>query len=191
LKSSYGKQGLILDSETENTINLLCMYINKEPEFEKNNNFSLNKGIWLCGNFGTGKTQMMKAYQKICLNVGFLSCTDMNMKFIKVDAYNGKVERFEGIKKFANKRDKMEKIFDDLGEEETTVMDYGNKICIMAHIISERYKGLKDGCITHITTNLTRTQICDIYGGRIESRMNEMFNVITLGSKMDSKDYRK
>jgi len=70
-------------------------------------------------------------------------------------------------------------------------MDYGNKVCVMAHIISERYKGLKTGCITHITTNLTRSQISEIYGGRIESRINEMFNIINLGSKIDSVDYRK
>ena len=190
LKSSHGKKGLVIDAETERVIELLCMYINREQEFEEQG-YSFHKGIWLCGNFGTGKTQMMRAYQKVCNDVGFLSCVDMNMRFTKVDEFTNKVQRFEGIKAFASKFDEKEKIFDDLGEEETTVMDFGNKICVMAHIISERYKGLKDGCVTHITTNLTRKQINDVYGGRIESRMNEMFNVITLGSKIDSVDYRK
>jgi len=187
---SHGKQGLIMDSETENAINVICMYINKEVELE-DLGYSLHKGLWLCGNFGTGKTQMILAYREMIKDCGFVSCNDMNMRFIKVDEFNGKVQRFEGIKHFANQRDMKEKIFDDLGEEETTVMDYGNKICVMAHIISERYKGLKDGCITHVTTNLSRSQISEIYGGRIESRMNEMFNVITIGSKIDSIDYRK
>lgn len=190
LENSYGKQGLIMDSETEKAIELICMYINKEYEFEEQG-YSLHKGIWLCGNFGTGKTQMMKAYQSIVNDVGFLSCVDMNMRFIKVDEFTNKVQKFVGIKAFANKFDEKEKIFDDLGEEETTVMDFGNKVCVMAHIISERYKGIKQGCVTHVTTNLTRSQISDVYGGRIESRMNEMFNIITLGSKVDSIDYRK
>jgi len=169
---------------------LICQYINREVEFEEQG-YSFNKGIWLCGNFGTGKTQMMLAYRELGQNVGFQSCNDMNLRFIKKDAFNHQVQRYEGIKAFADKKDRKEKIFDDLGEEETTVMDYGNKVCIMAYIISERYKGLKDGCITHITTNMTRSQINDTYGGRIESRMNSMFNIITLGSKIDSKDYRK
>lgn len=190
LKNSHGKQGLIIDKETEKVIELICQYINREVEFEEQG-YSFHKGLWLCGNFGTGKTQMMLAYRDLKKDIGFQSCNDMNMRFIKKDEFNSQVQRFEGIKTFADKFDTKERIFDDLGEEETTVMDYGNKICIMAHIISERYKGLKDGCITHITTNLTRSQINDIYGGRIESRMNEMFNVITLGSKIDSVDYRR
>jgi DNA replication protein DnaC len=190
LKSSHGKKGLIMDSETENAINVICMYINKETELEKLG-YSFHKGLWLCGNFGTGKTQMILAYMQMVQNCSFVSCNDMNMNFIRVDKFTNQVQRFEGIKNFANQRDTKEKIFDDLGEEETTVMDYGNKICIMAHIISERYKGLRDGCITHVTTNLTRAQVLEVYGGRIESRMNEMFNVITIGSKIDSKDYRK
>jgi len=166
------------------------MYINKEIEFEEMG-YSFNKGLWICGNFGTGKTQMILTYKSMIKNCGFISCNDMNMRFLKVDEYNGKVQRFNGIKGFTNITDKREKIFDDLGEEETTIMDYGNKFCVMAHVLGERYKGLRDGVITHITTNLTKNQITEIYGGRIESRVNEMFNVIKLGSKIDSRDYRK
>jgi DNA replication protein DnaC len=194
LKNSHGKMGLILDKETENAIELICQYYNREPKFEENG-YSFHKGLWIAGNFGTGKTQMMLAYRDLKKvkneNVGFQSCVDMNMRFVKKDEFNNQIARFDGIKAFANKLDTTERIFDDLGEEETTVLDYGNKVCIMAHIVSERYKGLKTGCITHITTNLTTKQISDIYGGRIESRINEMFNIIKLGSKIDSVDYRK
>lgn len=138
---------------------------------------------------------MMLAYQELRKYKGervvFATCSEMNQKFLKHDEFNNQIARFTGIKHFANKYDKMERIFDDLGEEETTVIDYGNKICIMAHILSERYKGMHNGCITHITTNLTRSQISEVYGGRIESRINEMFNIINLGSSIDAKDYRK
>lgn len=194
MENSHGSQGLILDPETEKAIDLICAYYNRESSFEKNG-YSFHKGLWLAGNFGTGKTQMMLAYRdlnKIKNNtIGFQSCVDMNMRFLKKDDFNNQIARFDGIKSFANKFDKQERIFDDLGEEETTVMDYGNKVCIMAHIVSERYKGLKSGVITHITTNLTRSQISNIYGGRIESRINEMFNIINLGSSINSTDYRK
>jgi len=194
LKNSHGKKGLILDNETEKAIELICQYFNREPEFEENG-YSFYKGLWLAGNFGTGKTQMLQAYRDLKKikneTVGFQSCVDMNMKFVKKDEFTNQIARFDGIKVFANKFDTTERIFDDLGEEETTVLDFGNKVCIMAHIVSERYKGLKTGCITHITTNLTRGEISNIYGGRIESRINEMFNIINLGSSIDSVDYRK
>lgn len=147
------------------------------------------------GNFGSGKTQLMETYREMMkkagINVGLQSCNDMNMRFLKKDEFTNKIASYDGIKIFTNKFDETERIFDDLGEEETTIMEYGNKICIMAHIISERYKGVKNGCITHITTNLSKRQISDVYGGRIESRINEMFNLIILGGKSDSKDYRK
>jgi DNA replication protein DnaC len=193
-KNSDGKRGLVMDQETEKAIELICQYYNREPEFEKDG-YSFSKGLWLMGNFGSGKTQMLKAYRDLHkikgVTVGFQSCVDMNMRFLKKDEFTNQIARFDGIKTFSNKFDTVERIFDDLGEEETTVLDYGNKVCVMAHIISERYKGLKSGCITHVSTNLTRKQISDTYGGRIESRINEMFNLINLGSKIDSPDYRK
>jgi len=194
LENSKGKRGLILDTETENVIELICQYFNRESKFE-DAGYSFDKGLWLAGNFGTGKTQMLMAYKDLKKfnneTVGYQSCVDMNVKFIKKDEFTNQTQRFDGIKTFSNKFDTVERIFDDLGEEETTVMDFGNKVCIMAHIISERYKGLKNGCVTHITTNLTRKQITEIYGGRIESRINEMFNVIYLGKDINSTDYRK
>jgi len=191
LENSHGKKGLVLDPEIENVIDLICMYYNKEIEFE-NKGYSLNKGIWLCGNFGTGKTLIMLAYKELVkTNVGFKSCVEMNGAFLKKDEFTNQRAGFDGIKAFTNKEDKVQRIFDDLGEEETTLNDYGNKICVMAHILSERYKSFKSGCITHITTNLTKKEISEVYGGRIESRVMEMFNIITLGSKITSTDYRK
>jgi DNA replication protein DnaC len=196
LFNSDGKRGLQLDSETERAIELICQYLNKEESFLKNDGFALSKGLWICGNFGSGKTQLLKAYKSVAMqmfnqNVGIQSCADMNARYLKRNDMTRQLALFDGIKTFSNKFDTQERIFDDLGEEETYVMDYGNKVCLMAHILSERYKGLKSGAITHITTNLSMKQVAEIYGGRIESRISEMFNVIKLGSRADSKDYRK
>ena len=195
LSSSNGLRGLILDKESEFVIEKVCQYLNNEKDFESEEGFSLKKGLMIAGNFGSGKTQLMKTYKDVKsmlkMKVGFQSCVDMNMRFLKKDEFTNKTERFDGIKTFSNKFDSQERIFDDLGEEETTVLDYGNRVCVMAHILSERYKGLKEGCITHVTTNLTKEQIGKVYGGRIESRMFEMFNILNLGSTAESVDYRK
>lgn len=194
LSKSFGKTGFQFDKENEIVVELLCQYINKEIAFEKDGR-SLNKGIWLYGNFGSGKTLMMEAFlvmKKKCGDpIGIQTCNDINMRFTEVDKFTGKAQKFEAVKVFANKHDKVERIFDDLGEEEITLNDYGNKICLMAYILGERYKGFGNGVVTHITTNLTKEEVANDYGGRIESRTMEMFNFIKLGSSVDSIDYRK
>lgn len=193
--NSDGREILQLNPELNKAIESTAQYLNREPEFEKGE-FRFTKGLWICGNFGSGKTILLKAYKDVAkrlynIEVGLQTCSDMNARYLKRNEMTRQLALFDGIKTFANKFDSQERIFDDLGEEETHVMDYGNKVCLMAHILSERYKGIRSGAITHITTNLTMDEVKQTYGGRIESRISEMFNVIKLGSKADSKDYRK
>lgn len=194
LEASHGKRKFMMDPETKEAIELVCQYANREPEYE-NSGRDLNKGLWICGNFGSGKTQLIKAYRELKVamgtKVGIQTCGSMNERFLKRDEMNRDPARYEGIKIFVNPTDKVERIFDDLGEEETTVVDFGNRISIMAHILNERYKWKQNGVITHITTNLTMDQVQDRYGGRIESRIAEVFNIMKLGSKSTSPDYRK
>jgi DNA replication protein DnaC len=114
----------------------------------------------------------------------------MNEAFLKMDVYLNRIAGEDGITTFKNRQDTIERIFDDLGEEETTVSNYANKYCVMGTILSERYKGFPD-TRTHITTNLTGKQVENLYGGRINSRMYEMFNFIKLGGSSDSIDHRK
>ena len=191
MEESHGKRKLILDPETKNAIELICQYANQEPEYEKDGR-DLNKGLWICGNFGSGKTQLIKAYRELkgLMNttVGIQTCGSMNERFMKRDETNREPARYQGIKAFTNPQDEVERIFDDLGEEEPTVVDFGNRISIMAHILNERYKFKLR---THVTTNLTMDQVQQTYGGRIESRIAETFNIIKLGSKTTSTDYRK
>lgn len=194
IAKSYGKKPFEFNKENKVVVELVCQYLNKEIAFEKNGR-SLDKGLWICGNFGSGKTIIMETYlamkRKMNANITMNSCNDMNMYFLEIDKFTNKQKRYDGISKFANKYDKSERIFDDLGEEEITLNDYGNKVCIMAYILGERYKGSSEGAITHVTTNLTNDMISEDYGGRIESRVMSMFNLIKLGASVDSIDYRK
>lgn len=191
LEKSNGKRSLKLDQETQEAIELVCQYANQEPEFEKEGR-ELQKGLWICGNFGSGKTQLMRAFkelnQKMGITVGFQTCGDMNKRYMQKDEMTQERQGMIGIHTFISPVDKIARIFDDLGEEEPYVVDFGNRFSIMAHILNERYKHNKT---THITTNLTMKQVLERYGGRIESRIAETFNIIKLGSKATSPDYRK
>ena len=79
--------------------------------------------------------------------------------------------------------------FDDLGTE-TTSKYFGNDCNVMAEILLTRYDLFKEkGIITHITTNLSATEIESQYGNRLRSRMREMFNLY--GYEEGSGDKRK
>jgi DNA replication protein DnaC len=202
LESSGGKRGLVLDDETAKVVELMCQYINREASFESaEGRYSFSKGILLMGNFGSGKTQLMSAY-RIVMNqlhkeqfenkVGMVTCESLNKRYLEKDEWSNERQGFKALDVYIKlQNDWKEMIFDDLGSEETTIVDFGNRVCVMAHVLSERYNKFQQGMKTHVTTNESSKDLEIKYGGRIASRVFEMFNVIKLGSKADSVDYRK
>ena len=79
--------------------------------------------------------------------------------------------------------------FDNLGTE-TTSKYFGNDCNVMAEILLTRYDlFVEKGIITHLTTNLSATEIESQYGNRLRSRMREMFNLF--GYEENSVDKRK
>ena len=201
LQNSFGKHGFELNEENTKVVELVCQYLNNEPEFENNQdkngvNYSLNRGLWIYGRCGSGKTEIVKAYRDLKKKlfqeaVGFKTCVDMNIAYQRIDVDTNKPEKLMGISKYLWNLNPSEKIFDDLGAEETTLKDYGNPFSVMPYIFGERHKGSKKRCITHVTTNLTPKQVGELYGDRIDSRSYEMFNMIVLGKNTESIDYRK
>lgn len=121
---------------------------------------------------------------------GFITCEDLAQRFRKYNHDLKKIGGYEAVKIFANKHDKVERIFDDIGEEKE-ILDFGNRIDIVSYVFKEREKGIPNGVITHGTTNLSIPEIQERYDGRIESRIHTLFNVLYLGKNADSIDYRK
>ena len=79
--------------------------------------------------------------------------------------------------------------FDDLGIE-NNIKYYGNECNVMAEILLSRYDlFIGRGLITHITTNLSATEIEEAYGNRLRSRLREMVNLI--GFDQGVKDKRR
>lgn len=70
-------------------------------------------------------------------------------------------------------------LIDDLGQSEETANYYGNNINVVVEFIRRRYYAYIDHySLTHCSTNLLPSAIGKKYGKYIESRMNEMFNII-------------
>ena len=77
--------------------------------------------------------------------------------------------------------------FDDLGTE-TTSKYFGNDCNVMAEILLSRYDLFVSGhMLTHLTTNLNSSEIEEIYGSRLRSRLREQFNLIAFSESAKDK----
>lgn len=175
----------IIDADNKPLVTMLSYYFTGSEEFELSD-YSLNKGLMIMGNVGTGKTDLMNFFQKNkkqCYAIK--SCNDV------AESYSFYKDEIEAV--YSTPIDKplhdpsvffQRKIgfcFDDLGTEEVK-NNYGNKKDVMADIILSIYNK-KDYSKFHITTNLVKQEIIDKYGTRVNSRLREMFNVFELAGK--------
>lgn len=58
----------------------------------------------------------------------------------------------------------------------------------MTEILTSRYEHfIENNAITHITTNLSASEIEKAYGNRVRSRLRQMFNLIAFDSNTKDK----
>jgi DNA replication protein DnaC len=172
----YGNHFKILESDYTIIYKLIAYFLKDEATcFQYNIN--LNKGILLSGPIGCGKTSLMNImkYLTPTEHKYFVKpCRDISFEFIQ-DGYQiihkyskGKLYEFEP----------KTICFDDLGTE-NNLKYYGNECNVMAEILLSRYDIFTTKKIqTHITTNLSASEIETHYGNRVRSRLREMNNLI-------------
>lgn len=130
--------------------------------------YASGRGLFLTGDAGCGKTQLLRAMQKIMGldNYSWFYCkesSDMDaLRPSDSDALGGTV------------------FIDDIGSEEI-VREYGNTVDVVGNFIQlYHYRG-KGRFMA--TTNLNSQSINDRYGGRILDRILEMCVVLKLNGK--------
>lgn len=173
-KELFGKKFSIPVQDQPLIQKIIFVLIRDEVNCKKFN-LNINKGIFLTGPVGVGKTSITNLlplllpsslifYHYSCRNIAF----EYNQKGAEV------------IQKYAEKRYVC---FDDLGAEATGRF-YGKDCNTMAEIILSRYDFLmamqakgNHHFQTIITTNLTATEVEDRYGERVRSRIRELFNL--------------
>lgn len=148
--------------------------------------WNLNKGLLMVGPTGTGKTRLL---QTISAVIGFLH----DFRFV---IYSGQ-EMERAFRQQEGKADRtnlesalVQKMFgiDDIGEEHDKVKVFGTDINVGIEALTIRYnEQMSKGSLTFATTNLNRTALKSKYGERIDSRIDEMFNVVSI----EGKDLRK
>ena len=171
----YGSQFKILENEYEIIYKLIAYFL-KDEQTCFQFNIDLNKGIMLSGPIGCGKTTLMNLMKHLTATEHkfyIKPCRDISYEFIQ--------DGYEVIQKYSKGNrypDPKNICFDDLGTE-NNIKYYGNECNVMAEILLSRYdlfisKKIK----THITTNLSATEIESAYGNRVRSRLRSMINLI-------------
>ena len=65
---------------------------------------------------------------------------------------------------------------------------YGNECNVLAEILLSRYDLFTSRrLLTHVTTNLSASELEAAYGSRLRSRMREMFNLVAFDANTSDK----
>jgi DNA replication protein DnaC len=172
----YGKDFTISESDHPVVYRLIAYFL-KDEETAFRYNLDLGKGILLSGPVGCGKTSLLNIMKYLTLvphKFLMKPCRDISFEFIK--------DGYEVIHRYANGKLYISEpkiyCFDDLGVE-NNLKYYGNECNVMAEVFLSRYDiFIAKRIPTHITTNLSASEIEQHYGIRVRSRLREMMNLI-------------
>ncbi len=182
----FGSQFKIYENDLP-VIKKLIIYAIRDEVTATGMNININKGIILSGPVGCGKTSLM-----FLLNYFFQQGYDYKMKPCRDIAFDFAARGYDALIPFTKKETKQTRMntfcFDDLGTEKQ-IKHFGNECNVMAEIILTRYDSfIHNKTMTHVTTNLSASELEAFYGDRVRSRMRQMFNLIAFDK--DSIDKR-
>lgn len=172
----YGNHFKIIETDYQVIYKLIAYFLKDEPSCHQYN-IDLTKGILLAGPIGSGKTTLLNLMKHLTPTEHkfFVKpCREVSFEFIQ--------EGYQIIHKYSIGKlyhaEARTICFDDLGIE-NNLKYYGNECNVMAEILLSRYdlfiaKQIK----THLTTNLSASEIETIYGNRVRSRLRAMCNLI-------------
>jgi hypothetical protein len=185
-KKSFGTHFRIYH-EDHNLLLTLLVYAIGDNESAQKRNLDLKKGLLLSGPIGCGKTTLMTLVA--CF---FPPERQYQVKSAREVSFEYEKEGYETIAKYSKinpgKPNTIIWCFDDLGIEQPQKY-YGNECNVLAEILLSRYElFVSRGIPTHVTTNLSASELEDKYGNRIRSRMREMFNLVAFDK--NSRDKR-
>lgn len=170
-KNVFGKK-LMVNNDNSFLIKALCFYLSRDDRFEKELGLSLDKGLIIRGSTGLGKTHLVKCLSGNELNPILCINTISVTKELKDE---GEYHIDLGENKIL--------FIDDFGSEEPVVNVFGTKISFFRDLLESYYFNKKSYNNLIISTNLNNTDIENIYGKRVRSRNDEMFNIITVSGK--------
>lgn len=187
----FGNHFRIAPEDLELIYKLIVYAIGDKENAEKQG-LSLSKGLLVAGPIGCGKTSLLRLVSWFCpreRQFQVKPTREIAFEFEK-DGY-WVISQYSKGSYFKIGAVPVPKVwcFDDLGLEETP-KHFGNGCNVMAEILLARYDlFVAKGMLTHLTTNLSASELEAIYGNRIRSRMREMFNLVAFDQS--AKDKRR
>jgi len=179
-KELYGEKFRIYPEDHEIIFKLIVYFVGDQLNAQKLG-IELQKGILLTGPIGCGKTSLMNLMRFVPppeRNHIMKPCRDVSFEFIQ-EGYEV-IWRYSRMS-FNNSHPKIY-CFDDLGTEQS-LKYFGNECNVMGEILLSRYEYfISQKMVTHLTTNLGASELENLYGNRIRSRLREMFNLLPLNS---------
>lgn len=191
LAHSKGQRKFQITNENEWLLEVVFAYLNRNADDKEltytikikeetiSNTLDIKKGVLLLGNFGVGKTLLLRAIhaemQYLKLTGRFV--TSRQMYECKKEDYDAIIGKY-----------KYGLFVDDLGDEPIKSVDYGNEDAPVARILKQRmdaFEQLEESPKMFMTSNCSPEKLKEYYGGRILSRMYGTMNVIILPQKTD------
>ncbi len=139
-----------------------------------------NKGFFLYGTLGRGKSMTLKAMQKYMNSIKRRYETEdyrigawwkTASELANIYAADGQ----PALIQYA--ASDMNLVIDEFGREPIPASNYGTKMNVLQFLLQLRYDHRRSS-ITHITTNSTPDNLEPLYGDYVADRCKEMFNFI-------------
>lgn len=162
-------KGFVVDKDNQKVITDIFHWCIRD----KNGTLNPEKGLWIYGNIGTGKSTLMKA---VILFVERYWLRDSGEK-IRLSSTSAPDFCFKFATEGFSTFDSIPTGFDEVGTETLPTKYMGNNVNVVARMIETIYNDRPD--IPKIaTTNFRIKDVHDAYGARALDRIGELFNLV-------------
>lgn len=149
--------------------------------------YDLNKGLYVYGDIGVGKTLFFRIFSAVTRAVDSVNTFRILTVNNIIDGYSARGPEYWIYSKInpvdsnhVSFGEKPVHVFiDDMGQSARVASYFGNNIDVVASLIQRRYYAFTENFVlTHASSNISPDKIIKEYGQFTSSRMREMFNVI-------------